>query len=143
MRRGYTLLEILIVLMVTAILLSIAVPAGARWRDAAAARAARDELASRLCWTRIAAASHGGATLVLDIQAARYRVDLGNGGFAHAGDLRRAHGVHLGMATARDSLVLRYDAVGIGRTTGGTLHVRRGAAVAGLTITPYGRFRRW
>lgn len=143
MRNGHTLIEILTVLLVMAILLAIGLPPVRGWRDAAAARAARDELAARLSWTRIIAASHGGAALVLDVPAARYRVELGDGVTSHAADLGEIFGVHIQTASAGDSLVLRYDALGIGRTTGGTLYVRRGAAVAGLTVTPYGRYRRW
>jgi prepilin-type N-terminal cleavage/methylation domain-containing protein len=143
MKRGHTLIELLTVLTLLAILLAIATPRVSAWRDAAAARAARDELAARLAWTRIAAASHGGAALILDLPGARYRVELGDGVTARAGDLRGVYGVAIESGTARDSLVLRYDALGIGRTTGGTLHVRRGDAVAGLTVTPYGRYRRW
>jgi Tfp pilus assembly protein FimT len=143
MRTAHTLVELLTALLLTAILLAIAMPRVSAWRDAAAARAARDELAARLAWTRIAAASHGGAALVLDIPAARYRVELVDGIAAHSGDLRALFGVVIESTTTQDSLVLRYDALGIGRTTGGTLRVRRGAAVAGLTITPYGRYRRW
>jgi type II secretory pathway pseudopilin PulG len=143
MKPGHTLLELLAVLLIMAMLLAIGTPRVAEWRDAAAARAARDELAARLSWTRIAAASRGGAALIIDFPAARYRIDLGDDGPAHAGDLRELYGVAIESGAALDSLVLRYDALGIGRTTGGTLRVRRGAAVAGLTVTPYGRFRRW
>jgi prepilin-type N-terminal cleavage/methylation domain-containing protein len=143
MKPGYTLIELLAVMAVLAILLAIAVPDVARWRDRTAVRAARDELASRLAWTRIAAASHGGASLVLDIPGARYRVMVEGGAEVHAGDLDRAFGVSLNSTATRDTLVLRYDALGIGRTTGGTLMVRKGRAIAGLTISPYGRYRRW
>lgn len=143
MKRGHTLIELLTVLMLLATLLAIAMPRVSAWRDTAAARAARDELAARLSWTRIAATSHGGAALVVDLRGARYRVDLGDGVVAHSGDLRDLYGVVIETGTARDSLVLRYDALGIGRTTGGTLRIRRGDAAAGLTVTPYGRYRRW
>ncbi len=143
MRHGYTLFELLTVLLVMAVLLAIAVPPAAHWRDAAAVRGARDELAGRLAWTRIAATSHGGAALVLDIPAAAYRIELGDGVTAHRGDLGRGYGVVIETSASRDSLVLRYDALGVGRTTGGTLQVRRGRAAAGLTVSPYGRYRRW
>jgi prepilin-type N-terminal cleavage/methylation domain-containing protein len=143
MRNGHTLTELITVLLLLAILLAIALPPVRGWRDAAATRGARDELAARLSWTRIAAVSHGGAVLVLDIPAARYRVELGGGVTAHEGDLRNLYGVAIQSAAVRDTLVLRYDGLGIGRTTGVTLYVRRGAAVSGLTISPYGRYRRW
>jgi type II secretory pathway pseudopilin PulG len=143
MKPGHTLLELLCVTLLLAVLLAVGLPRMSGWRDGAAARAARDELAARLSWTRVAATSHGGAKLVLDLPSARYRIELGEGISVHHGNLRDLYGVALEGASARDSLVLRYDALGIGRTTGGTLYVRRGAAVAALTVTPFGRFRRW
>jgi prepilin-type N-terminal cleavage/methylation domain-containing protein len=143
MRNGHTLLELLTALMILGILAGIAAPPVARWRDAAAATAARDELAARTAWTRIAAASHGGAQLVLEVPSGRYRVDLADGQVALAGDLEERHRVWIESGGVADSLVLRFDALGIGRMTGRTIRVRRGAAVAGLTITPFGRARRW
>lgn len=142
-RIGYTLIELLLVLLVLAILLSLAVPPFARWRDAAAANAARDELAARLAWTRIAAASRGGAQLVLEIPAGRYRVDVADGSHAPTDHLGARYGVTVQTAGNPDSVVMRFDALGIGRMTGRSLQIRRGSAVAGLTITPFGRYRRW
>jgi prepilin-type N-terminal cleavage/methylation domain-containing protein len=142
-RIGYTLIELLVVLLVLAILLAAAVPPVGRWRDGAAARAARDELAGRLAWTRIASASHGGARMVVEIPDGRVRVDLGDGSPRHVEDLAARYGVRVEAAGAVDSIVLQFDALGIGRMTGRTIQVRRNGAVAGLTVTPFGRYRRW
>jgi prepilin-type N-terminal cleavage/methylation domain-containing protein len=143
MRHGYTLIEVLAVLLLLAVLLSMAVPPVARWRDAAAVNGARDELAARLAWTRIAAASQGGAALVLELPRGRYRVELADGRAAVEADLASRFGVVVETAGGQDSVVLRYDALGIGRMAGQTLLVRRGGAVSGLVVSPYGRFRRW
>jgi prepilin-type N-terminal cleavage/methylation domain-containing protein len=143
MRRGHTLIELLTVTTILAVMVGLALPPAGRWRDAAAVRAARDDVAGRLAWTRVAASYHGGAVLVLDVPGARYRVELPDGTSAYQADLRQLYGVSMESAGVKDTLLLRYDGLGIGRTTGGTLRFRRGGATAGLTVTPYGRYRRW
>ncbi|HUE76914.1 MAG TPA: prepilin-type N-terminal cleavage/methylation domain-containing protein, partial [Longimicrobiales bacterium] len=70
--RGTTLIELLMVLLLLGLLLALAVPPMARWRDAVAARAARDELAAGLAWTRLSALSHGGSTIVVDAPTATF-----------------------------------------------------------------------
>jgi prepilin-type N-terminal cleavage/methylation domain-containing protein len=141
--RGFTLIELLAVLLLLSVMMGMAMPRTARWRDAAAVGGARDELAARLAWTRIAAASQGGATLILEIPDGRYRVELADGRTALGGDLANRFGVRVEAGGVQDSVVLRYDALGIGRMTGRTLGFRRGDAMARLTVSPYGRYRRW
>jgi len=141
--RGYTLIELLIVLLVLGVLVAGGMPRFGRWRDAVAASSARDELAARLAWTRMAAASGEGATLVLHVPDGWYRIELGDGGTAHSAGLGDRFGVVVQVAGSPDSVVLRYDALGIGRMTGRSIEVRRGNAVAGLTVSPHGRYRRW
>lgn len=137
------MIELLAALLLLSILLGMAMPRATRWRDAAAVSAARDELAARLAWTRVAAASRGGAALVLELPAGRYRVELGDGITVHETHLGERFGVTLHTTGPADSVVLRYDALGIGRMTGRTLEVRRGEAIGGLVVSAYGRFRRW
>jgi prepilin-type N-terminal cleavage/methylation domain-containing protein len=141
--RGFTLVELLIVLAVLGVLMGMSMPQLGRWRDAVATTSARDELAARLARTRVTAATNGGAALILDVRTGRYRVDLGDGTSAVEGDLAERYGVAVESPGVQDSLVLRYDALGIGRMTGRTILLRRGTAVAGLVVSPYGRFRRW
>lgn len=139
---GHTLIETIVVLAILAGLLSIGVPATLRWRDDAAVRAARDELAASLGWARLAAVSHGGAALVLDPLAARYSIDVGRGSDPPPVDLGRRYGVTVDPGTVRP-VVLRYDALGIGRLTSRTIRIRRGGSEAGVTVSAYGRYRRW
>jgi prepilin-type N-terminal cleavage/methylation domain-containing protein len=142
-RPGHTLIELLLVLLVLGILLGLASPPLGRWRDTAHAAAARDELAGRLAWTRVAATAHGGARLVLALPDGRYRVEAGDGALLVHGDLAGRYGIRVSTAGEPDSVVLRYDAIGIGRMTGRTLRVTRGRATASLSVTPFGRYRRW
>ncbi|MGK7311260.1 MAG: hypothetical protein ACN0LA_03400 [Candidatus Longimicrobiales bacterium M2_2A_002] len=139
---GHTLIETIVALALLAGLLSIAAPAMVRWRDEAAVRSARDELAAALGWTRLAAVSHGGAALVLDPIAARLSVSVVRGNEPPPVDLGRRYGVIIDPGTDRP-VVLRYDALGIGRLTSRTIRIRRGAAEVGVTVSAYGRYRRW
>lgn len=140
--RGYTLVELLVVLLLLAGLLAIAMPGMKRWRDRAAVHAAREELAGALAWTRITAASHtDGATLVLDPGSARFHTRTATGPTPEI-DLRRRYGVELDIGSDRLAL-FRYDALGIGRIASRTIRIHRGSAEAGLTVSAYGRFRRW
>lgn len=139
--HGYTLSETAVVLLLLAILYGMLVPPVTRWRDRWAARAARDEVAAALAWTRLAAAGHGGATLVLDPERAVLRIQLGDGGTGDSTDLRDRYGVAV-EAGGDGSVAVRYDALGIGRFANHTLQFRRGSATAGLVISAHGRVRR-
>ena len=142
MRHGYTLVELIVVMAILAMLLGIVLPATARWRHAAAVRAARDELAAGLAWTRIAAASHGGASLVLDPPTGRFWTRTADGRDSELVDLKARYGVRVDSGS-EDPVVFPYDALGIGRLANRTVYVRRGDATAGLTVSSYGRYRRW
>ena len=135
------MVELLVILAVFGVLLAIATPPATRWRDGAAVRSARDELAAGLAWTRVAAASHGGATLVLDPVTGSFRTRTAGRAVA-AVDLSGKYGVEVDPGTA-DPVLFRYDALGIGRLTNRTVRLRRGRAEAGLTVSAYGRYRRW
>lgn len=141
-RPGYTLVESLVVMALLAMLLGVALPPARRWRDAAAVQAARDELAGGLAWTRMAAASHDGASLVLEPGSGRFWIRTAAGRAAPPVDLGARYGVRVEPG-ADVPVVFRYDRLGIGRLTNRTVQLRRGQAVAGLTISAYGRYRRW
>lgn len=141
-RPGFTLIEMLIVLSVLGVLLVLTLPPVARWRDAAAVHAARDELAAALAWTRVAAASRSGATLVLDPETGRFWTVAAAGAAAPPTDLGSRYRVRLDVGSS-GPVLFHYDALGIGRLTSRTVHIRRRGAEAGLTVSAYGRVRRW
>lgn len=140
-QSGYTLIELIVVMAVLGVLLAIALPPALRWRDAAAVRSARDELAAALAWTRVAAASHGGATLVLDPAVGRFWTHA-DGRDSAPVDLADRYGVRVDPGSG-DPVVFHYDGLGIGRLTNRTVRVVRGDAEAGVTVSAYGRYRRW
>lgn len=141
-RHGFTLVELILVAALLAVLLAVAMPPVFRWRDAAAVRAARDELAAGLGWTRMAAAAHGGATLALDPLTGRYWIRIADGGGPEPVELGRRYGVAFDPGTT-DPVLFPYDALGIGRLGNRTVRIRRGHAEGGLTVSAYGRYRRW
>jgi prepilin-type N-terminal cleavage/methylation domain-containing protein len=139
--RGYTLVELLVALALFAGLLAIALPPLGRWRDRAAVLAAREELASALAWTRMAAASRGGADLLLDPAAGRFWTrDPVTA--RPAVDLRARYGVRVDAGTS-GVVVFHYDALGIARLSNRTVRIRRRGAETALVVSAYGRVRRW
>jgi type II secretory pathway pseudopilin PulG len=145
---GHTLAELLVVAAVTAVFLGLAAPGADRWRDAAAARAARDELAAALAATRLTAVARGGASLWVDPATTSFWTTAGDRPDASperpdgAVDLGERYGVELRLG-GTSAVEIHYDPFGLGRVASRTILVRRGGARAGLTVSAYGRVRRW
>lgn len=139
-RHGFTLLELAIVLALLATLFTAAAPAFARGRDVLAVRAARAELASAVAAARSHAILVGGAQLVIDPAGTLSIARAGGGGLSDPIDLATRYGVSLDTP-GQMPVLLRYDALGIGRMTNATLHIRRGDLSAAIVISAYGRVR--
>jgi prepilin-type N-terminal cleavage/methylation domain-containing protein len=140
-RRGFTLIELALVLAIAGVLAGVALTSAARAWHMLAVRAARAELVSLVGATRSAAVLAGGATLVIDVPRARAWIETAGGTRdPHLYDLAARHGVS--FHTARGvPLLLRYDALGIGRLANATVVVRRGAAQSTFVVSAYGRVR--
>lgn len=82
---------------------------------------------------------------MIEPAAARFRVETPDGGLAgEVVDLATQYGVRLEVpGDDVDEIALRFDARGIGRVVNRTFVFRRGRAEAGLTLSGYGRARRW
>jgi type II secretory pathway pseudopilin PulG len=139
-RHGFTLLELAIIFAVLTVLCVSALPAFTNARRVLAIRAARADVIAAISATRAHAVLVGGAQLVVTPDG-ELRIERGDG---------RAVGeaVHLGarygvlIATPRNvPVVLRYDALGIGRMTNTTLRLHRGDVTATITVSAYGRAR--
>jgi prepilin-type N-terminal cleavage/methylation domain-containing protein len=142
MRRGYTLVEVSIVLALMALSAPFLLAAGHRMRDRAAVVSARERVAGLFAEARMAAMSWGGATV-------HVRADDGVAWFEAGGAVRRRlslgeePGVTVALPRGRAASDLAYDALGIGRVASETLTFRRGDAETVLVVSGYGRVRRW
>lgn len=138
--KGYTLIEVVFVLMLMALLFGIAIAPITHARDVLAVRAARGDLTMLLAVTRQTAIKTGGATLVIAVDSGSAWIEYAPGSVV--GDVQNIaarHGVRL---TARSPVLnIRYDALGIGRMTNTVVRVRSGSVTGTITISAYGRVR--
>lgn len=145
-RPGTTLLELLVALTLLGVLLGLGVPALGHRLDRLAVRGARNALAAGVARARSAAIARGGARLVISPPRATFWVAAGTGAevdtVAGPFDLAERYGVAL-EAGGRRRVALRFDALGIGRIASATIGVVRDGAEAGITVSSYGRVRRW
>jgi type II secretory pathway pseudopilin PulG len=134
------LLELLLVLTLIAILSTAAAPGARAGMDGLRVRHARESAFALATRARAIARERGGADLVLDLANRQARIEdpagnvLATAGFPDCS---------IEVAGATASVVLRYDAHGLGRMASRTIRFERGAAQAGLTVSSYGRVRRW
>jgi Tfp pilus assembly protein FimT len=139
-RPGYSLIELIFVLMLTALLVGVAVSPIRYTRDTLAVRAARSDIAALLAVTRSTAIMTGGATLIVNMDDGSAWIEKGTG--ERVGDVQHIaarHGVRL--SAGRAVLTIRYDALGIGRMSNAVVHVRSGSVTGTITVSAYGRVR--
>jgi prepilin-type N-terminal cleavage/methylation domain-containing protein len=139
-QNGYSLIELTIVMMLTALLLGMATAPIGHARDVMSVRAARGDLASLLALTRATAVMTGGAALVVDVAAGAAWIEQSPG--LRVGDVQHIGARHDVLLTASSSRInIRYDALGIGRMSNATVRVKRGSITGTITISAYGRVR--
>jgi prepilin-type N-terminal cleavage/methylation domain-containing protein len=138
LRRGFTLLELLVAMIVAGVLLALALPRLATARDARSVREAMDVLSSGFSLARATAlARRSPVAIVFDTAAAVVRIRSA-GGPLRQSDLSASFGVTI--ATSRDSAV--YDPRGFGYGVSNlSVVVRRGNFVDTLTMSRLGRVR--
>jgi prepilin-type N-terminal cleavage/methylation domain-containing protein len=139
MRRvGFTLLELIVVLLVMGLLLGLALPRFSALRDRSAVRSAMSELGASFSTARSAAVSRR-ASVAIVLDTATGAVEVRSAGQTLLRrPLRSIYGTLL--ASNRDSAV--YDPRGLGYgVTNLTVVVRRGAMVDTLTMSRLGRVR--
>lgn len=139
-REGYSLVELIAVLALLAVGVATAVPSVRRFADEAAVAAAREEVARGLLRARTSAVQSGGSVVTIVADPPTLRV-VAAGVVVHQALLADGR-TSVELTGSRDSLDLRFDALGIGRFTSSTISLRRGQADAGLVLSSYGRVRR-
>ena len=142
---GTTLPELLIALAVLSILVTLTAPRLAGALDGHAVRGARDGAAALFSRARALALARGTAEVRVDLDGGRMVLASPA---AAAPDDSTAVGAILPVAVATESrttgiVVLRFDALGIGRFANHTFVFSRGRSTARLTLSSYGRPRRW
>jgi prepilin-type N-terminal cleavage/methylation domain-containing protein len=139
MRRGFTMIEMLVVLFVGGIILALAIPPWAGWRDRAVVHRAAAELASFYHTARYAA--------VLRAQQVRVEFDAAvlRAVYEGASDsvfLEQAGPARLGVAFTASRPTIRIAPTGLGWGAANTrLVVTRGTAADTLTTSRLGRLR--
>ena len=141
-RMGATLYELLITLLMLGVLMTAAAPRIKSTIDVLALRAARESIFGLFTRARSLALQHGGASIELSGQSDRVTVRLPSGVVEHE-VLLAPQSVDLLPDASADPVVLRYDAYGLGRMMSRTITLVSGNARGGLTVSSFGRVRRW
>lgn len=139
-KHGFTLAELVTVLLLLGVGASALVPTARRLSDEAWVAAAREIVVRGLSRGRAVAVAGGGSVVTVTRRPPGVRVESG-GAVVYAASLGDGR-TTVELGGSRDSLVLRYDGLGVGRFTSATVLVRRGDADAGLVLSSYGRVRR-
>lgn len=138
-RWGYTLVELVVVLIVLALVCAVGVHTVARQLDQVAAVSAIGEAAEAIARARDEALARHAMVIVRIDTGGRLLTLHSRGGRLARHALGHAHGVSL--AATRDSLV--FDARGLGYGAANlTLIARRGLAAETLVVSRLGRVRR-
>lgn len=143
-RAGYTLADLIITLAILGIALGMAAPRVGAVRAQGAVRSARDAAASAFERARSLAVSRGTARVTVDPAAGTIAVEAPIGIAADA-VLRLADtwGVAVTVGSASGPVAIDFNAIGLGVVASRTITLTRGAAQAGLSVSAYGRVRRW
>ena len=144
-RSAFSVFDLVIVLALLSVIASLAVPRLVSARNGYAARAARDAAAAWIERTRSLATSRGSARLIIDPATGELRIEspLGVAGPTPLA-VTATFGVNLTVDGKTSGVVeLDFNAMGLGALANRTLHFRRGSDEAKLTLSTYGRVRRW
>ena len=133
-------------LALLALAIGLAYPAARGAADAWAVRAARDAVGAALAGARAAALTQRGAEVLLVPVDGTVLVRSGASDAAPRPTLQLQRDWRVALSSpgfSGDTIAIRYDAIGIGRIANRTLRFERGRAIAGLTVSAYGRVRAW
>ena len=141
MRNGFTLPEVLVVLILTAILADLGARPTRRLLDRLAVLAAREEVAALVAVARVRAVGTAGATIWMDETSGSVEVRS-----AVWPDtvvrLPERHGATLEIVGSARTITLRFNALGLGEVASRRLRFARGTASTDLILSSHGRLRR-
>jgi Tfp pilus assembly protein FimT len=138
MRRGYSLMQMLVVLTIIALLCGISIPRLSSARDASAVRGAATQVVTALALARSAAVLRASrVAVVIDPAAATLRV-LADAETLHVRALRPEFGVTL--EATRDSVAYGPTGRGYGAANSSII-LRRGSAADTVFVSRLGRVR--
>lgn len=140
-RDGATLPELLILLALLSILMGMSISVSTGVRDGIAVRSARDEAAAWVARAAALARLHGSARLWVHEGTLRIEAPAGVPGAVYS--IGEVYGVDTAVDGAGGAVALEFDALGLGRLANRTIRFRRNDAEAGITLSSYGRPRRW
>jgi prepilin-type N-terminal cleavage/methylation domain-containing protein len=138
---GFTLLEAAVALVLVSLLLGWGVPRLRSGLDRWAVTGARESLVSALARARAAALDRGSSWLQVDPVAGGVVWGSGSDSLG-ASDLSAEWGVRL-LEGPGVGLPIRFDDLGRGQLASRTFTLVRGGATGGLSLSSYGRVRRW
>ena len=138
-RAGFTIIEVVIVVTISAILATITIPRAGRFIDGIEVRGATTEAASMFSFARNYAIAHSAqATLEIDASAQTLSIKS-SGQTIETRDLGAAHGVNID--TNRTSIT--YSPIGVGYGAANfSMVLSRGRAADTIVISRLGRVRR-
>lgn len=142
MRNGHTLLELVVALLLGSMLAANLLPAVTRYRRRAAVVAARESVAGLLAEARTVAPAYAGATVWIEAAPWRAWIQVSDS----VGRLVRLEedlGVQVLLRGSGSAVEITFDALGLGRIASQTLRFRLESQEAGLTVSSFGRVRRW
>lgn len=137
-----SLTELLLALSISALLALIAAPSLRHARDVVNVRAARETTFALAARTRSVALERSGAALIIETDPPVVSIVDSDGRPVDTESLA-PFDVRLEVDGTAGRVGVVYDSRGIGRMASSTLRIARGDARAGLTISSYGRIRRW
>jgi len=140
MTRGFTLLELSVVLSFMGVLAMMGGGAGRGLVDLLECRAAREEMAGLVHRARGEARIHGEARVRFTEDAGGILLLAGDS-VAHRADLQ-GRGIRLRVGGSRSEATLVFGPLGIGRAASTTLYLERGRARVPLVLSSHGRVRR-
>jgi prepilin-type N-terminal cleavage/methylation domain-containing protein len=140
MKRGYTLVEMLLVLTLVGAGVSLLAGPVRRLSDDVTARMLCEEVVTLVNATRLLGRNHGGARLTLH-QDGQYAITAG-GSPVRSGTLGLPPRASLRLSRGRDSTLVSFDRLGLGRMASTTIAVRIGDADRAVVLSSYGRLRR-